>query len=539
MHTAVLLAHFLTLPTSNLSLLSSCCQIMANNAAGLTDVSVLGHLDHDLQHPNASSTDFLAASSLASSCIFAMNVFIFAGFANAISVLCSQAYGADNPTRAVRFFYAGLVLSLCASVPIGIGQYFIADIVDILLPGNASTQRHTLIQTFSRLFVFRLPIWTVGCCVVQFLRSANVVKVPLLVSVCGMIFNIGANVVFVYGVDVLGCKLGGWGFSGSPLATVATEHVKTIALLLYLFLGSGSQYHEKSHAVLREIIRCRGKTHQYSNELEESAPEEDGASGAEAQRSGETNQQWISWTRVHIVYLKQAIPLAMGGVFEEWQIQVIGFFAGGLGGVSLAANNGLMNVFVTLSALNYGIMSATTVRVGYFLGEGSPRKARAVSALALLISLCAGTLISGTLVIFRDDLGKIFSSDENVRDLTSRLCWLVGPTYVFLCVFFVCVALLQGQGRPLALAISFAVGAWLVSVPAAWYFAFGGPDWGLWGVWLGLVFGYGVITAMCLYFTCTSDWDKIAAEASRRGGKLQGEKRMYEALDQSLEDPLL
>lgn len=247
----------------------------------------------------------------------------------------------------------------------------------------------------------------------------------------------------------------------------------------------------------------------------------------------------LRWSTIYAMYLHQAIPLALGGVFEEWQIQVIGFFAGALGGVSLAANNGLMNVFVTLSALNYGIMSATTVRVGFFLGEGSPRKARAVTALAGWVSLCVGVLISCALVLLRDDLGKIFSSDPEVWRLTSSLCWLVGPTYICLCVFFVCVASLQGQGRPLALAASFAVGAWGVSVPASWYFAFGGPDWQLWGVWLGLVLGYSVITAMCLFFTCRSDWEAMAREALVRGGKKRTKQEDAAKDPLQLQDPLL
>ena len=116
----------------------SAITIMANCAAGLTDVSVLGHLDRDPRHPNATSTEFLSAVSLATSCIFAMNVFIFAGFANAISVLCSQAFGAGNPRRAVRFFYAGIVLSLCAAVPIAAGQFFIPELVRALLPRNTT-----------------------------------------------------------------------------------------------------------------------------------------------------------------------------------------------------------------------------------------------------------------------------------------------------------------------------------------------------------------------------------------------------------------
>ncbi len=512
------------LPTWVALAVPSAITIMANCAAGLTDVSVLGHLDHDARYPNATSTEFLSAVSLATSCIFAMNVFIFAGFASAISVLCSQAFGAGNPRRAARFFYAGVVLSLCAAVPIGVGQFFIPELVRFLLPHNTTPLRHALIREFSHLFLFRLPIWTVDCCVIQFLRSANVVTFPLIVGVCGVLFNVGANVVFVYGVDFGGGTVGGWGFAGSPMATVATEHVKAVALILYLFFGAGSEHHISARAALREQWRCLicgsgGSRRQV-------------LINSERDDHDETTTK-LTCGRIHALYLQQAFPLALGGVFEEWQIQVIGFMAGALGGVSLAANNGLMNVFVTLSALNYGIMSATTVRVGFFLGEGSPRKARAVTALAGWISLGVGALISCTLVLLREDLGKIFSSDPEVWRLTSTLCWLVGPTYICLCVFFVCVASLQGQGRPLALAASFAVGAWGVSVPSSWYFAFGGPDWGLWGVWLGLVLGYSVITAMCLFFTCRSDWAAIAQEAVKRGGKKQ------EDSNSTLQDPLL
>ena len=180
----------------------SAITIMASNAAGLTDVSMLGHLDADPRFPNATSTEFLSAASLSMACIFGTNVFIFAGFASAISVLCSQAFGAGNPFRAVRFFYAGIVLSLCASVPIGVGQYFIADLVHVLLPHNYTPLRHRLILEFSHLFLFRLPIWTVDFCVIKFLRAANVVKFPLIVAVAGVIFNVGANVILVFGIDV-------------------------------------------------------------------------------------------------------------------------------------------------------------------------------------------------------------------------------------------------------------------------------------------------------------------------------------------------
>ena len=88
--------------------------------------------------------------------------------------------------------------------------------------------------------------------------------------------------------------------------------------------------------------------------------------------------------------------------------------------------------------------------------------------VALLASLAVGGFIGLGFVLGRSSIGRIFSSDPKVLELTSQLCWLVGPCYILLSVFFVSIATLQGQGRAIALAVSFLVGGWGVTVPVAW-----------------------------------------------------------------------
>ena len=117
-------------------------------------------------------------------------------------------------------------------------------------------------------------------------------------------------------------------------------------------------------------------------------------------------------------------------------LQVVGFFAGALGPISTASNNGMQQIFVTLSSLNYGIMTATTVRVGYYLGEGSPQKSKSVTIIAFLASLLCGTVIGLCFIVFRSFMGTLFSIDPHVIQLSSTLCWIVGPTYVLLAMFF-------------------------------------------------------------------------------------------------------
>ena len=108
------------------------------------------------------------------------------------------------------------------------------------------------------------------------------------------------------------------------------------------------------------------------------------------------------------------------------------------------------------------------MRVGVRLGEGKPEHACAVTLVALLASLAVGGFIGAGFVLGRFEIGRIFSSDPEVLELTSQLCWLVGPCYILLSVFFVSIATLQGQGRAIALAVSFLVGGWGVSVPVSW-----------------------------------------------------------------------
>ena len=72
--------------------ISSFCR----SSLGMVATAYLGHLQKSSEFPSAVSTDFLAASALTFSWFAATNIVIFYGTVNAISVLCSQAFGAKD-----------------------------------------------------------------------------------------------------------------------------------------------------------------------------------------------------------------------------------------------------------------------------------------------------------------------------------------------------------------------------------------------------------------------------------------------------------
>ena len=492
--------------------------IMFSCSLTLTDASVLGHLRTDLHYPNATSTDFLSAISLSYSWSYALNIFIFGGTSNAISVLSSQAFGAKNYARGTHVYWAGLLCSTIIAVPIGIGVYHTADAVKLILPDTTTNLRYALIQDFSHIMLFTIPGQTLRACTSNFLNSANVVRGPLVISIFTTVLNLLFNLGFVYGVTSLGIQA--YGFKGSPRATVATSTIGSLLIFFYLLFGAGSNEHVQVSQNMRDTLCCCRKSKRAQSSLLTSElltninNESDAGDGniTTTKFKFEKGNNSCMDRELFLTYVSQALPLSLGAAFEEWQIQVVSFFAGALGPVSTATNNGMMQIFVTLSALNYGIMTATTVRVGFYMGEGVPRKAKSVVIIALVTSLVVGAVIGLSLLAFRNWMGLLYSNNPKVVDLSSSLCWTVGPTYICLSVFFVSVATLQGQGRSGILAVCFLIGAWVVSVPVAWIFTFE-LQMDLVGIWFGLVAGYSVImilTAIALY---KSDWEKISKEA--------------------------
>lgn len=88
------------------------------------------------------------------------------------------------------------------------------------------------------------------------------------------------------------------------------------------------------------------------------------------------------------------------------------------------------------------------------------------------------------------------------------------------------MGVLNGQGRPLVVAVSFLVGCWVVCLPLAYVFAFTLHQ-GLIGIWYSLVAGYSVVTVIVAWKSYTSDWAKCAEDAKERSES----KKMKAAAD--------
>jgi len=158
-----------------------------------------------------------------------------------------------------------------------------------------------------------------------------------------------------------------------------------------------------------------------------------------------------------------------------------------------------------------------TVRMSRHLGAGDAVRARVSMKLGSYVAVFCGTAVAITFMVAREHLASLYSTKPEVRHLTGEIAILVGLGYLGLAAFYVSMAVLSAQARPHFIAAAFFIGAWGVSVPAAYLLAFQVEKTkGLIGLWLGLTCGYCVVTLISVYGVCITDWEQVTKDAVER-----------------------
>lgn len=465
----------------------------------LTDVSVLGLWN----------SDYLGAAGVSSVFISLTSVIIWRGLLDALNTLCGQAYGAKNYKLVGEWLSVGLTLSLILSLIVSVswlkaGQ-ILQPVADI---GDEESDR---VSTFCRISVIGLLPFSFYCGLSNYLSTLHIIKPLLWINFISLMLNFALNWIFVRGVD-------GWfdgiGFPGSPAATASTRMV--VFALTYLWIvyevrkypeGELSQSWPKS---LRNLF-CAEKH----------------------SKSGKSTQS------LYKEYMAIATPIIISTLLEEAQVQVVGLMAARLGDDEMATHNAILQIFFVSSSFLWATAGTTQVRMSTHLGAGDSAKARTAMKLGTYVAFVCGASVAVTFMVAREHMAALYSNKPEVRKLTGEIAILVGLGYFGLSAFYVSLAVLSAQARPHFIAAAFFIGAWGVSVPAAYIFAFHVEKTkGLIGLWLGLTCGYCVVTIISLYGVISSDWDQVTLDAVNRSKR---ERRASETFDdtESRFEPLL
>ncbi len=189
------------------------------------------------------------------------------------------------------------------------------------------------------------------------------------------------------------------------------------------------------------------------------------------------------------------VPSGMQMGLESGSFSIAVVMIGWLGAVPLAAHQ-VVNTLSTLGFMvYYGLSSAVSIRVGYFyeLGKKKAIENTVKSGLALHFALALVLVL--VLLLFRTQIGRIFTSDEAVLVLVAELVFVLcvyQPGDIFQILYSNALRGLHDV-KFTALAALFSYSVMTVGVGYVFGFVLG---WGVMGVWLGFPVGLTTLGAL-------------------------------------------
>lgn len=387
----------------------------------------------------------LAAVGLGNTLFFAFAV-MGIGAVLGLDPLVSQAVGAGDRVRARRLLWQGTWLAVVVSValllPLGIAALVVARLdIDPYVTSRANAFLLIRAAGLAPLLVFTVAR--------AYLQALGATRPMVIAMLAGNVFNLLADVLFVFGGAALPPWLGP--LRAVPALGVAGAAVSTV-------LGTWLQ--------LAIVVRAVRRTP---------------VDGAPADLRALDRAMFVRTARL-------GLPVALQTGAEVGIFSLVGVLAGELGSDSLAAHQVVLTLASFTFTFTLGIGAAASVRVGQAVGA----RDRLAARRAGFVAFAAGGA-------FMACCGLVFATvpEPIVRLLTDRPDVVAAalPLTVVAAVFqlsdgiqVVGAAVLRGAGDTRFAFLANLLGHWLVGFPVAWVLGFAMHR-GIVGLWWGLCVG--------------------------------------------------
>ncbi|KAI0366659.1 MATE efflux family protein [Pilatotrama ljubarskyi] len=319
------------------------------------------------------------------------------GGTTALDTLGSQAFtGGDRPSVSIHLQRC-IVLLWLLFVPVAILWAFIEP--PLLLLGQEERLSRD-VQSFLRVLLLGAPGYIGFESLKKYLQCQGIMRASTYVLLIVAPVNVALNVLLVHHTPL--------GLLGSPMAISITYWLCFLLLILFTYL---SPTHRKNGtwaglqpAVVFDLSSC-------------------------------------------FYFLKLAVPGVLM-VGTEWAaFEIVALAAGRLGSLPLAAQSVIMTTDQILNTIPFGIGVAASTRVGNLIGARSAIGAKRASHASALLSVVVGAVVMVVLLATKDVFGYLYSDDEDVVILVSKVMPLVASFQIADGLAGSCGGVLRGQGR--------------------------------------------------------------------------------------------
>jgi len=411
----------------------------------------------------------LAAFSIENSVIAGFSLGIMVGMGSALETLCGQAFGAGQVDMLgiymqrswVILFVTGLIMSFL---------YIFATPI-LLLIGQTEAISHAA----GKMALWMIPqlfAYAINYPQAKFLQAQS--KIMVMASIAGV-----ALVLHVFLSWLFMLKLG-WGLWGGALVLNFSWWFMVVAQMIYIL-------------------------------------------------SGTCGRAWsgFSWAAFSNLwgFVKLSLASAVMLCLETWYFMALILFAGYLKNAEIAVDalSVCTNIVGWAVMIAIGFNAAISVRVSNELGAAHPRAAKFSIVVVVAFSVVVGAFLSLLLIIFRHQYPALFADSLEVQEAVYALTPLLA----------LCLVINNIQPALSGVAIGAGWQAAIAYINIACYYVFGVPlgltlgfaaNWGVKGIWIGMLTGTVVQTIILIWICCRTNWDKEASMAEKRIKQWSGQK---------------
>ena len=383
----------------------------------------------------------LAAVSFGGTIFFLVFVFSM-GLTMGTTPLVGNSFSRRNHKESARYLQNGLLLFVICGVFISLLQLVTIPLIDHM--GQPQEVVDMAVPYYRYLVFSLLPFMIFSTCK-QFLEGIGNTKIAMIVMLSTNMLNVVGNYLLIYG---------NWGFpemgaAGAGLSTMIARFCMPVLILGYMLNNTKLKRYFKFFSINKFGSR-------YIKSL-----------------------------------LKVGTPISLQLLMECSVFGLIAIMMGWIGTTEIAANQIATLIGSLAFMMVLGVCAATTIRVSHEYGVGN-LKLMNRSAIASFHIGFAWNIISATaIILLRDYIPMIFTSDPATIELASNLLIFIGIFQISDGIQCVAIGVLRGIKDVKSIMIVASISYLLIGVPTSYICAFvlgfGAP-----GLWIGTIIGLSV-----------------------------------------------
>ncbi|MCI2284028.1 MATE family efflux transporter [Colwellia sp. MSW7] len=385
----------------------------------------------------------MAAVAVANSIWLPLILTIY-GLIMALSVIVSQFDGAKNYIAISKHTYQTAWIALILGLSL-IGLYYL--LVPIIAPSlELEGNLKPLLLDYLRYIIWGAPGYCLYLVLRNYAEGLSYTKPTMIISIVGLIINIPANYIFIYG-EFGAPALGG---AGCGIATAIVYWVMFVGMLIYAFNSK-----RLKEAPLFEKF------------------------------------YWPNFIEIKGI-LTLGIPIALSLLFEVSLFAVVAIILVPFGAETVASHQIALNFSGLIFMIPLSLAMATTIKVGNAIGHNDHQKAKDYTAHAITLGLFLAVFTAIITVVFRVPIVSIYTAELPVIELAANIM-LLATLYQFSdTVQVVSAGALRGYKDTKSILYITFFSYWLVGLTVGVILGITDlvvPKMGAYGLWIGVISG--------------------------------------------------